>query len=573
MRIFLTDSKASPCNGLELVSQAPYSSDSAVPLSLALTLLYMGLCRGIGREKVMSKKGSKKDVRQMEQSVPKLIGFEYELAHYVADPECPEPSRTAAEALVQAHHEIFGPVEENGSSMVNQFDCDGFRVYKDHLHFEIASPLSYAARDLVFLHDEAIKKIKKCKAHAEKKLSRPIRVFLDGTSRHGVAWGGTHVNVSVSRQAFTKWREDDWRKLHKQWVPFLVTSIPLLGAGKCGSEKGAPPAIYQISQRADFLDRLTGLETVDSKSLINERDEVLGDPDRLARFHIIAFDVNRCPFANFLKFGITQILLALLEEDYPLRDLSLRSPLSAMQAVSRDIGMKTPIQMATGKTMTALEIQFRLAEYCSYAIEKGSSAAIVPDAGRIAELWIETITDLSRKSSVLKKRLDWACRLELIRQAIRTSGADSNIAEISDLVYGEIGGVLDDFEQSGAIETVSDFIPNLESASVNLPPREEARRQLLQMFSSKLLESDWHYLVVADDSVDGESVLIVLEDPLNERIMQIIKSTTNRRAILQMLLKNGFACSIHAAVTNGKIKELFKQKKKGESEPCQRKGN
>ena len=147
----------------------------------------------------------------MERCVPKLIGAEYELAHFCTDPEFPEPSRTAAEALVQAHHEIFGVVDEHAGSSINEFDGDGFRVYVDHRHLECSTPLAYSARDLVSLHDEAISKIKTCKAYAEKKLGSPIRVFMDGSSRLGVAWGPSHVNVLVSRQAFDNWRENDWR--------------------------------------------------------------------------------------------------------------------------------------------------------------------------------------------------------------------------------------------------------------------------------------------------------------------------------------------------------------------------
>ena len=102
--------------------------------------------------------------------------------------------------------------------------------------------------------------VKACTQAAEKEVG-PVLVSYNNTNRQGVAWA-FHANVLVSRKAFDQWREADWSPLQKQWIPFLVTSLPLVGTGKVGAENGTRDTAFQFSQRADFIDGTVGVETV-----------------------------------------------------------------------------------------------------------------------------------------------------------------------------------------------------------------------------------------------------------------------------------------------------------------------
>jgi proteasome accessory factor A len=81
----------------------------------------------------------------------------------------------------------------------------------------------------------------------------------------------------------------------------------LTGQGKVGSENDTPGVDYQIAQRADFIETLTGIQTTYRRPLINTRDEALcgaaaWEPpdaavearDRLARLHVICCDSTLC---------------------------------------------------------------------------------------------------------------------------------------------------------------------------------------------------------------------------------------------------------------------------------------
>lgn len=475
----------------------------------------------------------------MNDTVPKYIGFENELLNYLLGVDGEDNAARAAAAIVEGHHHSFGCRSDDVESSVNEFDSLGFRFYIDHLHAEISSPLTASARDLVFVSRVARHMLQHCVRRAEKNLGVPVCVGLDTTSRHGTSWG-SHVNVTIARSAFDRWREAEWAPLMNQWVPFLVTSPGLFGAGKLGAEAGGASCLYQMSQRADFIDKVVGLETVTSKSAICERDEALADPTRFSRFHIIVLDLNRCEFANFLKFGTCQLLLSLVEEGFSLPDLRLANPLAAFATSSRDLAFREPLELSDGRRMTALEVQYRLAESVADAVAKNSAASEVPEAELIVKLWIQTLDDLAHRAPILTKRLDYVVRRELIRRARLASSDRSQAAEAADIDYGTVGGVFERLERAGAVESLEDFLPPRAGIVQVMLPREFARGLLLERFGAQVLEANWHYLVVQDSS--GEPWEIVLDDPVNsDELLRVAQTTADKASCLAGLIRQGFA--------------------------------
>jgi len=490
----------------------------------------------------------------MNVAIKKLIGIEVEFGNHLYGHNSArgdEDFYGAARALCQAHKELFGLSTENKygcKAGLDEFGTHQFRCYPDHAHAEISSPLTADAKDLVLWQMRAKKLIGRCQKHAQNKYNH-MYVHCANTNRNGAAWG-FHMNLLVSRRAFNKWRDRNWHPLFAQWIPFLVTSPVLFGTGKVGAENNRPKANYQLSQRADFIDEVVKLETVCSKSLINERDEPLADPARYARFHITAaFDFNCCEFASWLKFGLAQVMIALIEAGVELPNLQLKDPLDSLATVSRDLEMGTSLELETRTYRTALEIQEELAFSASRAINAGIiSEEVVPSAKGIVNAWIITLNQLQRRDPLLRRRLDWLAKKQALDQWRHRLGAswdDLRLTEL-DLRYAGIGnGWFERFERNHLVDRLEDFLPvNDIEHKPSSCARDVARGRILEKFRKSVLSVNWHYVCVNTGQNNRPKIYkINLDDPLDAaKIHNAIDKAQTVSELLEYLPKHYYHC-------------------------------
>src|SRR5205823_2851540 len=134
--------------------------------------------------------------------------------------------------------------------------------------------------------------------------------------------------------------------------------------GKVGSEAPATGGVdvnFQLTQRADFFEEEVGLETTLKRPIVNTRDEPHADAMKYRRLHVICGDANLAEVSTFLKVGVTALVLSMIEDDwFRDRDFSLVAPVQAMRRVSYDIDLSLPLELVSGTSMTALEIQWEL---------------------------------------------------------------------------------------------------------------------------------------------------------------------------------------------------------------------
>ena len=100
-----------------------------------------------------------------------------------------------------------------------------------------------------------------------------IQVLVNNSDGLGNSYG-SHLNFFLSRRA---WNDIFHRKPH---YLSCLAALPGLQHRDCrarqgGAENGAPEVAYQLSQRADFFEELTALQTTFARPLINTRDEPL----------------------------------------------------------------------------------------------------------------------------------------------------------------------------------------------------------------------------------------------------------------------------------------------------------
>ena len=477
----------------------------------------------------------------------KWIGFEVELGCHMRQDGIETGGFADAGAfLCEAHEDLFG-IEGNAEAGcgagLGEFGTHMFRVYLDHGHPEISSPMAASAKELVLWQHRARALAQCCRRRAEGEHG-PLCVHFACSNRQGSGWG-YHLNVMVSRRAFDRWRDASWEPLLWQWIPFLATAPILFGAGKVGSENGAPPAPYQLSQRADFFtDQIASPETVASKSFVNERDEALADPDRYARFHIAGpFEWVGCDYSSWLKCGTVQLLLALIESGDPLPDLRLADPLAALLQVSRDLTLSKKLELANGTHLTATEVQEQLARAAEEAVQSGSvTNDIVPDAGRITSEWLRTARQLKAGDRQLGRRLDWIAKkrgIERVRSQLGCSWDDPRVTAM-DLRYGELhDGWFERLESGGMVDVLCDFLPSVDdTAPLPASPRDEARSAILSKFPGHVSAVNWNSVCLSvAHGRDASTYKIALDDP--EDAAPVLSAANRARTVGDLVRRLG----------------------------------
>ena len=363
-------------------------------------------------------------------AIPKVCGIETEYGvtlRGVADPNPVLASSMLINGYVE-HHKVGWDFEDESpgrdargfaregamppeieTHLVNTVLTNGARYYVDHAHPEYSTPECADALELVCA-DKAGERILARSMLAARRLTDPgqeIVVYKNNSDGKGNSYG-THENYLVDRAV-------PFAALVRNLLPWFVSRQVFTGAGKVGSENGAGAVDYQISQRADFFEEEVGLETTLKRPIVNTRDEPHADPQQYRRLHVIAGDANLCEVATFLKVGTTAIVLAMIEDGFIAKDLSIVGPVAAVRTVSHDPTCRATVELLDGGRITAVELQWeflRLAQ--KYADETGLDACGGDDVGgMVLSRWESVLADLERDPMTLDGQLDWVTKRSL----------------------------------------------------------------------------------------------------------------------------------------------------------------
>ncbi len=266
--------------------------------------------------------------------------------------------------------------------LVNAVLTNGARYYVDHAHPEYSSPECSDAMEAV-LWDKAGERIlaRSIESAAEMlPAGQEIVVYKNNSDRKGNSYG-CHENYLLDRAL-------PFSRLAAQITPHFVSRQIYTGAGKVGSEAsgiGPDRVPFQLTQRAEFFEEEVGLETTLKRPLVNTRDEPHSDSQKYRRLHVIVGDANLSEISTFLKVGVTALVLAMIEDDELAGlDLSLAAPVLAHRTVSYDLTLATPLELANGRRMTALEMQWELLDRAKKYAESRGLEAVGVDVGRAA---------------------------------------------------------------------------------------------------------------------------------------------------------------------------------------------
>jgi len=355
--------------------------------------------------------------------------------------------------------------------------ANGGCVYIDLNHLEICLPEVTSASDFVAAWHAMLRIARDAQEAVNRRLRDGLRVEVLVNNSDGLGNSyGSHLNFLLTRRS---WNEIFQRKMH--YLLYLashqVSSMVITGQGKVGAENGAPTVDYQLSQRADFFEAIVGLQTTYHRPLINSRDEPLsGTPDahrsrgsggygrpksNLARLHVIFFDSNLCQVACFLKVGMMQIVLAMLEAGEVNSDLILDDPLGAVVRWSHDPTLQARARTVSGRWVTAVEMQQAFLDEAQRFCDRGRCGEMVPQAAEILALWGDTLEKLRRRDlDALAGRLDWVLKLRILEELMtrqpQLTWSSPEVKHI-DLVYSSLDvetGLYWNYEMAGVTERI-----------------------------------------------------------------------------------------------------------------------
>jgi proteasome accessory factor PafA2 len=365
-------------------------------------------------------------------TVPKIVGIETEYG--VSLRGAPEPNPVVASSLL-----INGYVEQRRigwdfedespgrdargfardgaqppeieTHLVNAVLTNGARYYVDHAHPEYSTPECADPLEAT-LFDKAGERILARSMDAARRLlpaGQEIVVYKNNSDGKGNSYG-CHENYLVDRNV-------PFASLVRNLIPWFVTRQVFTGAGKIGAENGGEACDYQISQRSDFFEEEVGLETTLKRPIVNTRDEPHADPQKYRRLHVIVGDANLCEVATFLKIGTTAIVLAMVEDGFIDKDLSISTPVAAIRAVSHDPSLQATVDCSSLGRCTSIELQWeflRLAR--KYADETGLESCGPEAIGTLVlDRWESVLGALESDPRSLDGQLDWVTKLELLR--------------------------------------------------------------------------------------------------------------------------------------------------------------
>jgi proteasome accessory factor A len=405
----------------------------------------------------------------------------------------------------------------------NVFLENGARLYLDvGSHPEYATPECDSVVDLV-AHDKAGERILEALLAAaevrlhEEGISGQVYLFKNNTDSAGNSYG-CHENYLVARQG-------EFARMADVLIPFFVTRQLYCGAGKV--LHGPRGAQFCIAQRAEHIWEGVSSATTRSRPIINTRDEPHADAERFRRLHVIVGDSNMSEFTTWLKVGVTDLVLRMVEANTVMRDLSLENPIRAIREISHDVSCRKRVRLANGRELTAIEIQMEYLERTERFLERRGADA---QSKQLLLEWREALEALAAgEPGRLVRKVDWVAKQLLIDRYRHKHSLPLSSPRVAllDLSYHDVNrtrGLYYLLERQGRVERVSE--EREISRAMREPPqttRAKLRGDFIKHAKQKRRDYtvDWVHLKLNDQA----QRTVLCKDPfrsVDERVEQLI---------------------------------------------------
>src|SRR5712672_3587455 len=339
--------------------------------------------------------------------------------------------------------------------LANVILTNGGRLYVDHAHPEYSAPECTNPLSVV-IWDKAGERVM---AEAAAKAatvpgSHPIQLYKNNTDNKGASYG-THENYLMRRST-------PFADIVKNLTPFFVTRQVICGAGRVGVGADGRGTGFQLSQRADFFEVEVG---------------------------------------QYLKMGTTALVLAMIEDKFFPRDLSLEAAVADLRAVSHDPSLKYLVTLRDGRKMTAVQLQTEYLELARKYVEDRYGTDADDATLDVLSRWESVLTRLADDPMQLSRELDWVAKLELLEGYRRRDGLawDAPKLQLFDLQYSDVRqerGLYNRLVARGRMERITD-----EQAigwAIDNPPEDTRayfRGRCLRQYADSVAAASWDSVI------------------------------------------------------------------------------
>lgn len=413
------------------------------------------------------------------------------------------------------HYRDYEEPPGNGGFLLN-----GGRVYLDMGHIEYASPECRQLRDVV-AYELAGDQLLQSALDSLGATGR-VSFIKNNVDHHTGATFGCHENYLMKRDAqFTP-------AALGALLSFLATRQIFTGAGRVGQANPLafdfelPPSEgaidFQLSQRADHIVNDIYQWVQFNRAIINARDEPLADYRKYRRLHLLIGDSNMSPFANALKIGTTACILTLLEAGLLPNDLTLADAVQATREISRDPTQRWIVQLESGETISALDVQWRL-----HALAHKHLAGSSEESDWLLESWSYTLDALASKPEALIGGVDWISKkwlLESFRAAENLEWDDPWLQSL-DLEYHNIDPARGLFFSLEPAKRIGEWNHLVRQKDVTRTPPADTRARGRARAVEFFRKSGRPYVINWDSIAVESRDFLVMGDPFRDYVAEV----------------------------------------------------
>lgn len=392
--------------------------------------------------------------------------------------------------------------------VTNRVLTNGARFYVDHAHPEYSAPEVDSPLDAVIWDKAGEVIMHRAGQESSATDDNPqLKLYKNNVDGKGASYGA-HENYLVRRDV-------DFDGLTVSLATHLLSRQVFSGAGRVGIGQSGERPGFQISQRADYIEVLTGLETTLRRGIINTRDEPHAPDEMWRRLHVIIGDANMSELATYLKIGTTCLVLDAIEAGVDFSDLLPVDPVEAVHVISHDPSLQATVLLPDGRHLTGVGLQREILARVADVIGDGSGR---PDwALEVLGEWREILDALEENPMACADRLDWPAKLRLLEGFRTRDNLEWNHARLAliDFQYHDIDpdrGLYNRLVSKGAMRRLATDAQV--EAAVTTPPertRAWARGRFLAELGDRVRTAGWDHVVVVDSR--GEPRHVDLTDP------------------------------------------------------------